>query len=75
MTGVIRLSDSHYEPSEKAPGMVGVPGTRYIEILGTGEGKGTLHLILGREWEVKEAFRKGEVYEPVGDIKLDLDVS
>ena len=55
--------------------MVGVPGTRFIDITGTSEGQGTLHLILGREWEVKEAFRKGEVYEPVGDIKMDLKVS
>ena len=55
--------------------MVGVPGTRLIEITATGEGQGTLHLVLGREWEVKEAFRKGEVYEPVGDIKLDLNVT
>ena len=42
--------------------MVGVPGTRYLDILGTAEGSGVLHLVLGRPWEVTDAFRKGEVY-------------
>ena len=37
-------------------------------------GEGVLHIILGRPWEVKEAFRKGEVYEPVGDIKIQVKV-
>ena len=37
-------------------------------------GEGVLHLILGRPWEVKDAFRKGEVYEPVGDIKIQVKV-
>lgn len=55
--------------------MVGVPGTRFIELMGMKEGAGTLHLVLGRPWEVKEAFRNGEVYQPVGDIKIELTVN
>ena len=55
--------------------MVGVPGTRFIELMGMKEGSGTLHLVLGRPWEVKEAFRNGEVYQPVGDIKIELTVN
>ena len=55
--------------------MVGVPGIRTIDITADKAGSGTLHLVLGRLWEVEEAFRKGEVFEPVGDIKIDLTVS
>ena len=34
-----------------------------MEFLGTKEGSGgVLHLVLGRPWEVTDAFRKGEVY-------------
>ena len=54
--------------------MVGVPGTRYIEMQGLTPGNGILHVILGRPWEVEAAFKKDEVYEPVGDIKLEITV-
>ena len=76
LTGVIRQVGSRYEGAKNVPdGMVGVPGTRYIDIEGLAEGSGTLHLILGRPWEVEAAFKKKEVYQPVGDIKIDLSVS
>ncbi len=53
LTGIIRQVDSHYEAAKDIPdGMVGVPGTRFIDILGVAPGSGTLHLILGRSWEV-----------------------
>ena len=75
LTGVVRLSDSHYEASpETNSKLVGVPGTRYLEFMGTAEGSGVFHLVLGRPWEVTEAFRKGEVYEPVGSIRMNLTV-
>ena len=76
LTGVVRQSDSWYEPAKDIPvGMVGVPGTRYVTIEALAEGEGCLHLILGRSWEVEEAFKKGEVYQPVGDLKMDISVS
>ena len=76
LTGVVRQSDSRFEaPVDKHQGMVGVPGTRYLEIEGVGKGEGTLHLVLGRPWEVTEAFSKGEVYQPVGDLKFDIKVT
>ncbi len=54
--------------------MVGVPGTRFIEMQGMTPGKGILHILLGRPWEVEAAFTKDEVYEPVGDIKIEITV-
>ena len=70
LLGVVKSGESRYEASSSAKGMVGVPGTRYLEIQALTAGEGVLHIILGRPWEVKEAFSKGEVYEPVGDIKI-----
>ena len=75
LTGVVRMSDSHFESAKTEPGMVGVPGTRIIEITATSAGSGVLHLVLGRPWEAAESFRKGEVYQPVGDIKIDITVN
>ena len=69
------MSDSHFESAKTEPGMVGVPGTRIIEITATSAGSGVLHLVLGRPWEAAESFRKGEVYQPVGDIKIDITVN
>ena len=55
LKGVVRLSDSRYEPAkqqEDAPIMVGAPGTRTMEMEALDEGQGTVHLIMGRPWEV-----------------------
>ncbi len=75
LSGVVRMSDSHFESAKAEPGMVGVPGTRYIEITAKAAGSGVLHLVLGRPWEATESFRKGEVFQPVGDIKIDITVT
>ena len=75
LTGVVKAGLSRYEPGAAATSMVGVPGTRFLEIQALKMGQGILHIILGRPWEVKEAFRKNEVYEPVGDIKIQIKVT
>ena len=75
LTGVVMMSDSRFESAKTETGMVGVPGTRFIEITGTAAGSGLLHLVLGRPWEAAEALRKGEVYQPLGIIKIDVTVT
>ena len=75
LTNVIKAGESRYEASSGTTGMVGVPGTRFLEIQALNIGEGVLHIILGRPWEVKAAFSKGEVYEPVGDIKIQIKVT
>ena len=68
LKGVIRLSNSRFEPpksQEEAPILVGAPGTRFIEIEALQEGKGTVHMIMGRPWEVQRSFEMGEIYQPV----------
>ena len=55
LKGVVRLSDSRYEPAktnEDAPILVGAPGKRTMELEALSQGNGTVHLILGRPWEV-----------------------
>ena len=77
LTEVIRAGESRFEPPQKEqeePILVGSPGTRSLEIVALTEGAGTCHLILGRPWEVRQAFEEGRVYEPVGNIRFDVDV-
>ena len=54
---------------------MGAPGTRTLEMEGLAEGNGTVHLIMGRPWEVQKSFEMGEVYEPVQDMKFEVTVS
>jgi len=75
MNGVIKQADSRFEANQTHAGqLVGAPGTRYMTIEGVGEGEGICHLILGRPWEVQQAFEKNEIYEPVQDIKINVKV-
>ena len=78
LKGIIKLSDSRYEPAksqEDAPILVGAPGTRTMELEALTAGKGTVHMILGRPWEVQKSFEMGEVYQPVQDIKFEVTVN
>ena len=55
--------------------LVGVPGTRIIglEALKSVE-MGVLHFVLCRPWELEQKIQRGEIYEPIQSMKININV-
>lgn len=72
LKSVLRIKGSQYAQDENRRGAVGVGGTRRIELVVIGEGKGTLSLAHGRSWEIKAMLDKGEDISSVIQKKINI---
>ena len=79
MTDTVRVVSSDYlkpkkEVTKQRP-LVGVPGTRIIGIEALKPvQKGVLHFVLCRPWELEAKIQRGEVYEPIQDLKVNVTI-
>ena len=77
MSDNIKVVSSEYiKPKrdiEKFKPLVGVPGTRIISVEALKPvDKGVLHFVLCRPWELEQKIARGELYEPIQSMKINV---
>ena len=77
----MNVSSSEYIAPEKTTDrpLVGVPGTRCIEVQAlqetTGDADNVMHFILCKPWELKKAYEHKEIYEPIQSFKVHVVIT
>ena len=72
------ISSDFIKPEQKLTKfkpLVGAPGTRIIGLEALQPvAKGVLHFVLCRPWELEQKIQRGEIYEPIQDIKINIKI-